>query len=269
MNEAVAAAADDLAININERPATFFLSAFPFRLGRHLPDDAPDVRPAAAGGVRVRRGFAASPEAARSARTSERTGRGISGSSCRSAIPTSGTRFTTSWWSCSAFLTGDRFAFDFVYRERKPPKRPGLGHRPWRRGRSGRAALRRARLADRSDRRPDRLDRQGPAGDATARPPRRGASRSSSRDACARCSRSGSPGSRQGPPDRHQGPRDHPALAILPLRRARLCGRLARRRLARQLLRERHRQREPPDQPAGRRHDGDAHHPSAVPAQAR
>ena len=33
MNEAVAAAADDLAININERPATFFLGAYP------LPSD--------------------------------------------------------------------------------------------------------------------------------------------------------------------------------------------------------------------------------------
>ena len=30
MNKAVAPTANDVAININERPATFFLSAFPF-----------------------------------------------------------------------------------------------------------------------------------------------------------------------------------------------------------------------------------------------
>ena len=87
------------------------------------------------------------------------------------------------------------------------------------------------RLADRSDRRPDRLDRQGPAGHPLLGPQDHGASRSSSRGRLrAAVPEEDHLGARQGPPDRHQGPRDHPALAILPLRRARLCGRVARRR---------------------------------------
>ena len=66
MNEAVAAAANDLAININERPATFFLRVSA-PLGRHLPDAPASSRPAAAGGVRVRCGFASVAEAESSA----------------------------------------------------------------------------------------------------------------------------------------------------------------------------------------------------------
>ena len=168
------------------------------------------------------------------------------------------------------FLTGDRFAFDFVYRERKLPKQPGLGLGHGVEADRGPASLRRARLADRSDRGPDRhrptavLLVTHCSATKTMQSPDRARARACSELFPKRVLWVPARGHLIGVKARETTQRSRSFLyGALGYAAASLVGALAG-----QLLRERHRQREPPDQSAGRRHDGDAHDPSAVPASA-
>jgi hypothetical protein len=126
VNEAVTGAPGDLAININERPATFVLSSFPFGsdvIYQMAPRTFDLLLLAAsvftADSLIPRGGSVRSDLGADWVRDLE------------FVLPVSDPAF---WDSVSgelvqllSFLTGDRFAFRFVHRERKLPKQPGLG----------------------------------------------------------------------------------------------------------------------------------------------
>ena len=126
MNEAVTSAAGDLAININQRPATFFLSAFPF------PTDVIYQMAPRTFDLLL---LAASVFTADSLLSRGGAVRSDLGADwvrdLRFVVPVSDPRFWNSVHDqlveLLSFLTGDRFEFDFVYRERKLQKRPGLG----------------------------------------------------------------------------------------------------------------------------------------------